>query len=238
MLEAADIAVSPEAAVQTWLLAVLATGLFVLALAPVAAAAAAMLGALVAGPLWIHLSRARRDRRAADAVPVILEASATEMRSGATVEGAIEAIVAGGGPLASDLQRVLARVGLGARLGDALATWAAESDVAGVRAAAGSLALAVEVGGPSAGALDGLASSLRARQGALAEARALSAQARISAVVVGAGPLGYLMLAALTDPGATGRLFSTRVGQVCLVAGLLLEALGALWMRHLLGVRP
>jgi len=65
-----------------------------------------------------------------------------------------------------------------------------------------------------------------------------SPQARISAVVVGAGPLGYLVLSALTDPGATGRLFSTRVGQVCLVAGLSLEALGALWMRHLLGVQP
>jgi len=235
-LEAAEIAASPEIALQTWLTAVFAAGLFGLALAPVAAIVAALI-AFVAGPVWVHLSRHRRDRRAADAVPMILEGAATEMRGGATVENAIEAIVAGGGPLAPDLERVAGRVGLGARLGDALGSWAAERDVAGVREAAGSLALAAEVGGPSAGALDGLATSLRERRGALADARALSAQARLSAVVVGAGPIGYLVLSALADPAATGRLYATRPGQVCLVAGLGLEALGALWMRHLLGVR-
>ena len=236
-LEAADVAVSPETAVQPWLLAVLAAGIFGLSLAPVAAAVA-MLMALGAGPAWMHATRNRRDRRAADAVPVMLEAAATEMRGGATVEGAIEAVVAGGGPLAPDLQRVLGRVGIGARLGDALGSWAVERAVSGVRAAARSHALAAEVGGPSAGALDGLASSLRERQGALADARALSAQARLSALVVGAGPVGYLVLSALADPGASARLFSTRVGQVCLVAGLLLEARGAVWLRHRMGGEP
>ena len=55
----------------------------------------------------------------------------------------------------------------------------------GVDASAGALALCASVGGRSADALDGLATSLRDRLAVGAEARALSSQARMSAMVVG-----------------------------------------------------
>ncbi|MCZ7535391.1 MAG: type II secretion system F family protein [Acidimicrobiia bacterium] len=198
-LEAAGVAATPEGAVQTWLVAVLAAGLLGVGMAP-AVAVAAVLVALGAGPVWLHLSRHRRDRRAGAAVPELLDAVATELRGGATVESAIASGAAGGGPLAPDLLRVAERVSLGSRLGDALASWAVERDVGGVRPAAGALALAAEVGGPAAGALEGLAPSLRQGLAASAEARSLSAQARLSAVVVGAGPAGFLALSAAADP--------------------------------------
>ena len=81
------------------------------------------------------------------------------------------------------------------------------------------------MGGRAADAIDGLASSLRHRLDAVAEARSLSAQARLSAVVVGAAPLGYLAFSAMVDPGAVTALVATGVGRVCLVVGLGLEAL-------------
>ncbi len=232
-LEAADVEATPEVALQTWLLAVLAAGVLGLAIAP-AVGAAAVLIAVGAGPVGIHVSRRRRDRRAAAAVPVFLDSVAAEMRGGATVEGAIAESASMGGPLGSDLQRVLGRVGLGGRLEDALSSWAVERAVRGVRPAAGALALAAEVGGPAADALEGLASSLREGLAASAEARSLSAQARMSALVVGAGPIGFLVVSAVADPSATTRLFATAAGRVCLAAGLVLEALGAIWMRYLL----
>jgi tight adherence protein B len=123
-------------------------------------------------------------------------------------------------------------------MSDALATWPAEADLPEVRAAAGACAVAVSVGGQSAGALDGLARSLRDRLGAVADARALSAQARLSAVVVGAAPLAYLAFTALVDPASVGVLVGTPVGRVCLGLGLGLEALGALWMRRIVDGEP
>jgi len=126
------------------------------------------------------------------------------------------------------------RTQLGLPLADALAAWPAEHDAPGVRAAAGALAVATTVGGRAADAIDGLAASLRDRLDAMAEARSLSAQARLSAVVVGAAPLGYLAFAALVDPGAVTALVSTGVGRVCLAVGLGLEALAALWIRRIL----
>jgi Flp pilus assembly protein TadB len=75
---------------------------------------------------------------------------------------------------------------------------------------------------------------LRHRLDAVAEAHALSAQARLSAVVVGAAPLGYLAFSAMVDARAVTALVGTGVGRVCLVAGLALEALAALWIRRIL----
>ena len=68
----------------------------------------------------------------------------------------------------------------------------------------------------------------------IAEAHALSAQARLSAVVVGAAPLGYLAFSAMVDPRAVTALIDTGVGRVCLVVGLGLEGLAALWIRRIL----
>jgi tight adherence protein B len=126
------------------------------------------------------------------------------------------------------------RTELGVPLADSLTGWPLDHDAPGVRAAAGALAVAATMGGRAADAIDGLASSLRHRLDAVAEARSLSAQARLSAVVVGAAPLGYLAFAAMVDPGAVTALVDTGVGRVCLVVGLALEALAGLWIRRIL----
>ncbi len=126
------------------------------------------------------------------------------------------------------------RTQLGLPLAQALAGWPADHDAPGVRAAAGALAVAATMGGRAADAIDGLASSFRHRLDAVAEARSLSAQARLSAVVVGAAPLGYLAFSALVDPAAVTALVDTGVGRVCLLVGLGLEALAALWIRRIL----
>jgi Flp pilus assembly protein TadB len=65
------------------------------------------------------------------------------------------------------------------------------------------------------------------------EARALAAQARLSAVVVGAAPVASLPVSISVD----GRLLAALThgpGRACFVAGLALQALAALWMRRIL----
>jgi tight adherence protein B len=157
---------------------------------------------------------------------------AAELRGGGNVAGAVERIGRSQSPVARDFARVHARTRLGLGLADALTAWPSERDQPGVSAAAGALSVAVSLGGRAADAIDGLASSLRHRLDAAAEARALSTQARMSAVVVGMAPLGYLVFVALVDTRSVTALTSTGVGRVCLVVGLALEALAALWIRR------
>ena len=120
---------------------------------------------------------------------------------------AVHALAGRPGPLASDLRRMSARLRLGAPLVDALGAWADERPVAGVRAAAGALTLVTTVGGSAAGPLEGLAASLRADDAAAGEARALSAQARVSAAVVGLAPLA---LPRVLDDGGSGVVAGAR----------------------------
>lgn len=231
-LEAAAIRLEPEAACELWLAAVLAIAIVGAALSP----ALGLLGAvtaLVAGPLTVHLARDRARRRLVAALPTALEQVAAGLRGGASVGEAIGAVADGGGPLSPDLARVRARAALGPGLAGALATWSAERDLVSVGATCGALAVASSVGGPAAGAIDGLASSLRDRLGAVAEARALSAQARVSAIVVGAAPLAYLAFSAIADPKSLGLLVHTGAGRVCLALGIAFEVLGVLLMRRI-----
>jgi tight adherence protein B len=191
--------------------------------------------ALLAGPIVLRAARGRAERRFVAALPDGLEQVSAALRGGASVPEALDVIAAARGPLATDLRRVRARASLGLGLADALATWPDDRPLPPVRAVSGALAVATTIGGRAADALDGLAASLRERLGALAEARALSSQARLSALVVGGAPVAFLVFSAVVDPSSVDVLLATDTGRVCLVVGLGCEALAALWMHRILG---
>ena len=231
-LERADIARTPEEAVELWAIGVLAVVVVTMAVAP-GMLVVGLAGAIGAGPAAVWLARERRERRFARALPGALEQVASELRGGGTVQSAVTRLASAESVVAPDFRRVCTRTELGLSLVDALQTWPEAHDAPGVRAAAGAFAVASTLGGGAADAIDGLASSLRQRLDAADDARALSSQARLSAVVVGAAPIGYLVFSSLVDPRAVGVLVGTGVGRVCLVIGLALEALAALWIRRI-----
>ena len=164
LLADADVDLTPEHAAQLWMLAAVVGVVCGTVVAPV-------LGVLVgttvvvAAPLVLRARSRRRGRLVAAAVPEMLEHVASEMRSGGTVATAVARLASDGGALAGDLRNVDARVQLGASMEDALAAWTRERRVRGVAPACGALALAHDVGGRAADALEGLASSLRSRAG-------------------------------------------------------------------------
>ena len=236
-LREADVSVSPEDAVVTAATATVVVTLLAGAVNP-AAAPVACVGAVIAGPVGLVVARGRAQRAFVAGLPGFVEFVAAQLRSGHTVPSALVAAGERPGPLGTDVRRVQQRVDLGATLPDALARWAGERRSEPAAAVAGALAVAAETGGAAATALDGLSRSLRDALGAHAEAAALSAQARLSAVVVGIAPIAYLVFAAATDPHAAATLVSTPTGRVCLALGLTLDALGALWMHHITRSAP
>ena len=221
-----------EEACELWLAAVVGVLVVTVALAP-SLVPLTLLLALAAGPVGVRVARGRARQRFVTALPTSLEQIATGLRGGAALAEVLATIGEERGPLAADVRRVCARASLGAGLSQSLTTWAQERNISSLRAASGALAVASTVGGPAASALDGLGESLRQRQGAAAEARALSAQARLSAIVVGAAPLAYLAFSALVDSDSLRVLLATGGGRTCLVIGLVLETLAIVWMRRI-----
>jgi tight adherence protein B len=231
-LDAADLDLTPEVAVQTWVLGMVGAGIVSAALFPPLVTPTVVLVA-IAGPAGLHVARARRAQHFARALPGAMEQIAAELRGGGSVASAVEHLADSSSPIARDAHRMRSRTRLGLSFVEALRAWPSEREAAGVRAAAGALAVASTMGGHAADAIDGLASSLRNRLDASAEARALSSQARLSAIVVGGAPLGYLAFASVVDRRSVGALVGTAIGRTCLVVGLGLEVLAAVWMRRI-----
>jgi tight adherence protein B len=181
------------------------------------------------------MKRRRREAAVGAALPDVLERVGGGVRAGAAPLAALtEAAASADLPesLAADLRRVLERaeaVGLSA----ALARWAGERPCPAVAAVAAALEVAVGAGGPAAPALDGLAAGLRDRRDVDDEVAALSAQARLSAIVVGAAPLVLLALSLLVDPRVAPTLVGTGAGRGCLLTGVALEGAAALWMSRI-----
>jgi tight adherence protein B len=231
-LARADLDLTPEAALGGWATAIVATAWAAMLLVP-PLVVPAVVGVAAAGPVVLVSRTGHADRRARAALPDLLDQVVARVRAGGTVPEAVCSLSERPGALAPDLRRMAARLQLGAPLVDALGAWADERPVDGVRTAAGALTLVTTVGGSVAGPLEGLAASLRSDDAAAGEARALSAQARVSAAVVGLAPLGYLAFSTMADPEASAVLVGTAPGRVCLVVGLALEVLAVWWMRAL-----
>lgn len=232
-----DLPITPEGAVRTLVLAESVVVVSALAVAPVLVLPAAVVTA-AAGPVAVLVVRGRARRAFRAALPGIVEQTAARLQAGHSVLTALVDAAAGPGPVAADLRRCVRRCELGATLPGALAAWADERPTPDVRAVAGALAVAADTGAGATPALEGLARSLRDQLGSRDDAAALSAQARMSALVVGLAPVGFLAFSASVDPRSVTRLATTGVGRVCLVAGLVLDGLGAWWMHRIVRSAP
>ena len=239
-LHDAGVDVSPARVWSVWLAFAATAPLLCFVLAgPGGGMGAAVL--VTAGPVvTLRAQRGRGAARYEGALAPALEAVARSLRSGAGMRQALaEAASAAPPALGADLRRVVSDAELGSGVVAALDAWVERRPLRGVRLTCAALALGVEAGGAQARAVDGVAATLRQRARAEAEARALGAQARMSAGVIAAAPIVFAALAAALDPSNGRFLFRTVPGAVLLVAGIGLDLLGALWMARLARVtRP
>ena len=231
-LRDADVHVPPEDASVLWLATAGALGLVASSVA-FTAGVIVLLGALAGGPLLLWSARRRAQRRFVAALPAVLEQLAAQLRGGGTIAEGVAVLAARESVIGRDFRDIERRTRLGMPLADSLTSWSEARPHAFVQATAGALAIASSTGGRAADALDGLSQSLRDQLEVAAEARALSTQARLSALVVACAPVGFVVIGTVLDPGSSRILLGTGYGRICLVVGLALEALGVAWMRRL-----
>jgi len=93
-----------------------------------------------------------------------------------------------------------------------------------------------QVGGNLAEVLDRIAETLRQRVRLRGEVRALTAQGRLSGLIVGALPVALLVLVSVINPGYLGPLLSTSLGRVLLAVAAVFEVIGGLLIRRMVNV--
>jgi tight adherence protein B len=203
----------------------------VLGLQMVLVLAVAGAGALV---WWRRHAVTRLTRQRETQVPEALERLAAALRSGSSLTQALaEAGRSTAEPLGAELADLARDAGRGRPLQEVLDGWTSRHDDPGTRLAATALSLAAGVGAAPARAVDGVAATLRERLELAGERRALATQARTSATVLAAAPVGFALLLGLTDGAAGHFLLRTPAGWACLIIGTGLDLLGAIWMHRL-----
>lgn len=196
----------------------------------------AALATLVIPPAALFALRDRGDRLAEAALPDFLEALGRSLRSGASLRTALGEVADSlDVSLSAHIGRVVDDLTTGHSTSDALARWAKRSPLPSTPLIAAALSFGIEAGTGLARTVDSLAGSLRDRAALHLEVRALASQARFSAWVIAALPIGFLLVTAALDPEVVRFLSETGFGRFCLSAGVLLDLAGVLWMRQIAG---
>ena len=233
-LQRAELALDARQVWRWWTRAVLgATCLGLLLAGPVLGAIA---GAIAAGSPLIGAAvlRSRADAGYDATLASALDAIGRGVRSGGSLPLAVtEAAASVRGRVAADLEQIASSVQRGRPFAEAVQEWRAVRDRASVRLTVGALVLATQTGGPPARVIEDVAAAIRVRLQVAREAHALAAQARLSAIVVGVAPLGFMLVSSLSDPRNARVLFGTPIGIACLLTGLALDAVGARWMHRM-----
>jgi tight adherence protein B len=198
--------------------------------------------AAVAGPVAIaRVLRAGRERYRAAAgagAAALATALADALAGGHSVRGAIAAAApAIEGPAGAELRRVASEFALGARTDEALEALRARVRSHGIDAIVAALLLQRASGGDLARLLRDCARSLDEEARVEADARAATAQARFTGVIVVLLPLGGALLAELASPGFAARMAGSFL--TAWLAGLAigLQVVAAILIRRLGRVR-
>jgi tight adherence protein B len=192
-------------------------------------------------PLALHSlrrHRARPDRDAVDRrVQEFADGVASAIRGGQSIAQAVEFAAAEVRPPLSEAAReFLSDRAVGAPLQPALARFADQVDTDESRLLALVLGIHHRAGGDVAGALDEVVGTIRHRLGLRRELRALTAQGRISGVVLGVLPVGFFLIMALISRGQMQPILRSAVGAAMVSVGFLLDGLALLWIRRLLRI--
>ena len=207
------------------------------AVGPVAGTAAA-----VAGPFALsRLLRAGRERYRAAAgagAGTIATALADALSGGHSVRGAVAAAApAIEGPAGAELRRAAAELELGARTDDALEAMRRRIRAHGIDTVVAALLLQRASGGDLARLLRDCARSLEEEARVEADARAATAQARFTGLIVVLLPLGGALLAELATPGFVAGLAGSFLTAWLAGLALLLQLVAAVLIRKLGSVR-
>jgi tight adherence protein B len=161
-----------------------------LGLGPVVAVVAAIAAAVAAGALVLRLAQGRYQNRFLDAFPDALDLLGRAVRAGLPVFDAME-VAAGeiGYPVGGEFRRIIDEMRIGVEIEDALQHAAERIRVPDFRFFVVAITLQRRTGGHLAETLNNLSNIIRRRKELRLKARALTAQARASAIVLSVLPL-------------------------------------------------
>ncbi len=235
-----------EAAGMTWRLgealvtsAMIGLTAFVVGLLLGSLMLAIILGAIgVTSLLVVVKFKARRRRRAfAGQLPDVLLLMGGALKAGYSLQQAASAVGEDARPPASEeFRRAMAEVRLGSSLDDALGALGARVQIVDFDWTVLAIQIQREVGGNLAEVLQNISDTIRERQRLHRQIKTLTAEARLSALILGTLPFAMAGFLFISNRQYLVPLVNTSLGLMMIGGAAFMMSIGFLWMRKIIRI--
>lgn len=204
---------------------------------PLAAVCTVLAGGFAGRFLLGHLAGRRRAAFSAQ-LDDSLQLMASGLRAGHSLLRAVDALsTEAEAPTSEEFARIINETRLGRDVGQALEAAAERMQSEDFVWVAQAIAIHREVGGNLAEVLDQVGQTIRERNQIRRQIQTLSAEGRISAVVLMVLPFGLGGILALITPGYLARFFEGPIGYAMMAAAAVFLIVGGLWLRKVIAFK-
>jgi tight adherence protein B len=170
-------------------------------------------------------------------LPDVLQLLSGSLQAGYGFMQAIDTVAKEATPPAStEFSRVLTESRLGMPVEDALNSMAERVGGEDFRWVVLAINIQRQVGGNLAALLSTVANTLREREMVRRQIKVLSAEGRLSAIILVALPFVLAGYISIVNPGYINQLFKATVGKIMITGGIVLMGIGMLWMRKIIKI--
>lgn len=184
------------------------------------------------------IRRARRLKRFEYQLPEALDLVGRALRAGHSFSSSLQ--MAGNelpDPIGEELRQVFDEINFGVAVPTALQNLVARIPSTDLGFFAISVMIQRETGGNLAEVLDKISMIIRERLKLFGKVRTLSAEGRISALILSLLPFVTAAMMFVVNPSFMSILWTDSIGQRLLAAGLVMMFLGIIWMRKIIQIR-
>lgn len=185
----------------------------------------------------VRVLAAMRKKKFMSQLPDTLQLLSGTLKAGYSLMQGVEAVSQEvEDPMGIELRRVVTEARLGRPLEEALEGTAQRMDSNDFAWAVMAIRIQREVGGNLSELLLTVAETMTARERLRRDVAALTAEGRVSAIVLGILPLGLALAMYVLNPEYISRLFNTGLGNVLLGAAVVSMGIGFAWMRKIINI--
>ena len=238
LLEQANLPLRPAEALFFYGAGVVLIGLLAVLGAPSPMVGFAAAGVVAAVPVvLVRTLRNRRLKAFETQLPDTLNLLAGSLRAGYSFLQCVEAVAEETtDPMARELRRVLAEARLGRPVEDALSDAATRMQSRDFEWAVMAIRIQREVGGNLAELLTTVSDTMTQRARMHGEVRALTAEGRMSGIIMGLLPVGLALFMFTAAPDYIRQLFSSGIGWAMVGTSTLMAVAGVAWIQRIVKV--
>jgi tight adherence protein B len=188
--------------------------------------------------LLLSFRSSRRQAAFADQLDDSLQLMAGSLRAGHSLLRAVDSVAQeADAPTSEEFSRIVNETRVGRDLNDALDEVAERMGSDDFTWVAQAIAIHREVGGNLAEVLDAVGHTIRERNAIRRQVKALSAEGKLSAIVLMALPFGVTGFISLSNPAYIGKFTESVTGYAMLAAAVVMLLVGGLWLKSTVKIK-